>query len=92
MLRERLRGMPVDVVKVSHHGSASQSDALYRDVHAPIALIGVGADNDYGHPAPSLLSLLESLRTTVLRSDELGTLTLSRDSAGVVQLWSERGR
>ena len=92
MLRERLPERSVDVLKVSHHGSASQSDALYRDVHAPIALIGVGADNDYGHPAPSLLSLLESLGTNVLRSDELGTLTLSRDSAGVVQLWSERGR
>ena len=92
MLRERLGGVSVDVVKVSHHGSASQSEALYRDLQAPIALIGVGADNDYGHPAESVLALLASHGTTVLRSDQLGTLTLNRDSAGRLQLWSEHGR
>lgn len=92
MLRGRLEGVSVDVVKVSHHGSASQSEALYRQLRAPAALIGVGADNDYGHPAESVLSMLASTGATVLRSDERGTLTIARDSTGVLQLWSERGR
>ena len=89
MLRGRIEGFAVDVVKVSHHGSASQSDDLYRDIAAPVALIGVGADNAYGHPAPSLTGLLEGLGTHVLRSDQRGTLTLSRDADGALQLWSE---
>lgn len=91
MLRSRLPEDPIDVVKVSHHGSADQSRGLYRDVGAPIALIGVGADNDYGHPASSLTGFLDSLGTHVLRSDQRGTLTLHRGESGVIELWSERG-
>jgi len=90
MLRSRIPAESIDVVKVSHHGSADQSPALYRDVGAAIALIGVGADNSYGHPAPSLTGVLESLGTHVLRSDQRGTLTLHRGDAGVIELWSER--
>ncbi len=36
-------GGPVDVVKVAHHGSAKQHEALYRSIDARVALIGVGA-------------------------------------------------
>lgn len=90
MLRSRLPAESIDVVKVSHHGSADQSPALYREVGAPIALIGVGADNTYGHPAGSLTAVLDSLGTHVLRSDQRGTLTLHRGDAGVIELWSER--
>ena len=91
MLRPRLAGISPDVVKVSHHGSADQSAGLYRELDAGIALIGVGADNDYGHPAPRALDILEQTRTTVLRSDELGNLTLHR-ADGEIRLWSERGQ
>ena len=44
---------PIDVVKVAHHGSADQDPQLYRGLAAPVGLIGVGADNTYGHPTPS---------------------------------------
>lgn len=90
MLRSRLPVGPIDVVKVSHHGSSDQSAALYQEVGASIGLIGVGADNSYGHPAPSVTSLLESLGAHVLRSDQRGTLTLHRGDEGVIELWSER--
>ena len=42
---------PYDVVKVAHHGSADQDAALYALADPPVALVTVGADNDYGHPA-----------------------------------------
>lgn len=90
ILRSRLPESPLDVVKVSHHGSANQSAALYQELGASIGLIGVGADNSYGHPAPAVTSLLESLGAHVLRSDQRGTLTLHRGEAGVIELWSER--
>ena len=54
----------VDVVKVAHHGSARQDPALYRRLGARLALIGVGAQNDYGHPAPSALRMLADTGTT----------------------------
>ena len=91
MLRPRLHGLRPDVVKVSHHGSADQSAALYQDLDAELAMIGVGADNDYGHPAMRALDILGLTGATVLRSDERGTLTLHREG-GEIRLWSERGQ
>ena len=91
MLRPRLAGLAPDVVKVSHHGSADQSPALYRDLGAQVAIIGVGADNDYGHPAPRALDILRTTGAIVLRSDERGTLTLHREG-DEIRLWSERGQ
>jgi competence protein ComEC len=79
----------VDVVKISHHGSADQYHPLYGALGASIALMGVGADNTYGHPAPSLLNAL-SPATTVVRTDLNGTATLQRGGDGGIVMWSER--
>ena len=67
----------VDVVKVSHHGSADQSDRLYTRVSARLGLISVGADNGYGHPTDRLLSLLARTGTQAFRTDTLGLITVS---------------
>ncbi len=53
-----------DVVKVPHHGSRYQSPLLTTWAPAPIALISVGADNDYGHPAPETIECLDRDRRT----------------------------
>ena len=79
----------VDVVKVSHHGSPDQHLELYRQLGAAVALIGVGAENGYGHPAPALIAELETLGSTVARSDEQGFVLVSRD-AEELRLWRER--
>ncbi|MGL5851247.1 MAG: ComEC/Rec2 family competence protein, partial [Phycicoccus sp.] len=40
-----------DVVKTPHHGSADIDPGLLAAVRSPVAVVSVGADNDYGHPA-----------------------------------------
>ncbi|MBO9579080.1 MAG: ComEC/Rec2 family competence protein [Microbacteriaceae bacterium] len=80
----------VDVVKVSHHGSADQSERLYAAFAAPLALIGVGADNDYGHPTDRLLDLLARGGTTVGRTDEDGLLLVAVGDGSGLLLWRER--
>lgn len=85
--RRMLAAGPVgraDVVKVSHHGSADQSEALYRAISAPVALIGVGADNGYGHPTPRLLAMLAGAE--IARTDEDG-LVLVAGGAGGLRVW-----
>ncbi len=65
-------GDGVDVVKVAHHGSARQRGDLYRLLAPRVALIGVGADNDYGHPSASALDMLGAIGATVVRTDRGG--------------------
>lgn len=66
----------IDVVKVAHHGSANQDRRLMELVAAPVAVISVGADNDYGHPAPRTLDLLRDTGAAVLRTDRDGDVLL----------------
>jgi competence protein ComEC len=80
---------PLDVVKVSHHGSAKQFPPLYRRVQAQVGLVGVGADNRYGHPAASIIDVVEET-ARVVRSDQRGTATLHRSETGGIVMWSER--
>jgi len=80
-----------DVVKVSHHGSADQSERLYLEIGAPVALIGVGADNGYGHPTDRTLSMLGVAGAEVARTDEHGLLLVAREAGGDLTLWRARG-
>lgn len=85
----RVRGT-FDVVKVAHHGSADQDPDLYRVVDASLALIGVGADNDYGHPRAEILDLLTSTGTTIVRTDVDGLGLVRRVDEGL-EVWREEG-
>ncbi|MDX3136868.1 ComEC/Rec2 family competence protein [Streptomyces europaeiscabiei] len=67
----------VDVVKVAHHGSAYQDPGLIRAMAPRLALISVGADNPYGHPAPSTVAALRAGGAMVLRTDEDGAIAVA---------------
>lgn len=87
-----LRAAPigrVDLVKVAHHGSADQSERLYAELGATVGVIGVGAENSYGHPTERILDLLRADGTAVVRTDRSGTLLLTAADGGF-GLWSER--
>jgi competence protein ComEC len=72
---------PVDVVKVAHHGSGDQSPTLYAQLTASVGLVSVGADNGYGHPTRSLLDLLGSAGTAVVRTDRDGLAVIAPTEA-----------
>lgn len=82
-LADTLAALDVDVLKVPHHGSRYQDLDVLASVHAELALISVGADNDYGHPAPDVIASLESAGTEVARTDEDGDVLVVRDEHGV---------
>ncbi|GAA3596359.1 hypothetical protein GCM10022419_094480 [Nonomuraea rosea] len=65
-----------DILKTPHHGSNRQSPAFLASLGARAALISVGADNGYGHPATSTLALLHRLGATVYRTDQSGDLAV----------------
>lgn len=52
------------ILKVAHHGSKSSStEEFLKLVQPKIALIGVGANNLYGHPNTDVLTRLTNLRS-----------------------------
>ncbi|MBO9523356.1 MAG: ComEC/Rec2 family competence protein [Nocardioidaceae bacterium] len=75
-------GLRADVLKVAHHGSRNQDEHLVDGLGARVALISVGVDNDYGHPAPRTLDLLTRARMRVLRTDRDGDLAVVVEPGG----------
>jgi competence protein ComEC len=82
---------PYAIVKVAHHGSADQDAALYASAEPGVALVTVGAENDYGHPRAEILEVLTDLGATVARTDVDGLVALWGSSGGAVSVWRERG-
>ncbi len=67
-----------DVLKVPHHGSAYSDPDYLAASHARVAVVSVGAHNDYGHPSPVLLRELSVLGIPLLRTDRDGDVALTR--------------
>ena len=68
--------LQVDVLKVPHHGSRFQDPRFLSSLGARVAVISAGADNDYGHPAPDTLRLLEDSGMLVRRTDVSGDVAV----------------
>jgi competence protein ComEC len=82
---------PIDVLKVPHHGSRYQDPRLLTELGARVALVSVGEDNDYGHPDPGTLALLEHAGATVRRTDEDGDVAIVVDQDGELRVVSRGG-
>jgi competence protein ComEC len=76
----------LDVVKTPHHGSSNLDADLMEAVGAPVAIISVGRDNDYGHPAPTHLETLRRSGSAIYRTDHRGDIAVvsHRGRVGVV--------
>lgn len=73
------RGVDVraDVLKVPHHGSADTDPRFLAATRATVAVISVGADNDYGHPTAKALAWLARDGMWVHRTDLEGDLAVA---------------
>ncbi len=61
---------PIDIYKVHHHGSStSTSESLLALMQPQTAIISVGANNSYGHPAAQTLDRLDAWGVDVWRTD-----------------------
>ena len=64
-----------DIFKVSHHGSLSANSLEYLEAVSPsVAVVPVGRNNSFGHPAPVILDRLRTQFIKVLRTDLQGTI------------------
>ncbi len=68
---------PIDVLKVSHHGSEDSGlPALLQEASPRVAVISVGDDNTYGHPVSQVLGDLSTGHVETLRTDKEGTVSI----------------
>jgi competence protein ComEC len=78
-----------DVLKVSHHGSATASSIGFLAVVSPqVAVISVGTDNQYGLPDAAVVSRIETAvgKDKLYRTDADGTIEFVTDG---ITLWVE---
>ncbi|NLC69286.1 MAG: MBL fold metallo-hydrolase [Clostridiaceae bacterium] len=69
-----------DLLKVAHHGSRYSNSAEFLKAVSPTnAIISVGKDNPYGHPAPETIERLVKAGVQVYRTDESGTIVVTSD-------------
>ena len=67
----------VDLMKVSHHGSAYQYLPLLAALHPTFAFISVGIGNPYGHPSLLTINSLLKSGIKVFRTDLDGGIAIS---------------
>ncbi len=65
----------IDLLKVSHHGSADEGlPRLLAQLRPRLAVIEVGAGNSYGHPTEATLAALADAGVEIRRTDKDGTV------------------
>ncbi len=81
----------VDVLKVAHHGSADTGlSGLLSEAAPGLAVISVGEDNPFGHPAPTTIDALGAASVPVLRTDVDGEIEITVDAGAYPAARPER--
>lgn len=73
--QHELEDVRADILKVPHQGAATSDPSWLVNVGADLAVISVGP-NQFGHPAPWVVEVLEESEATVLRTDEVGDVII----------------
>ncbi len=72
--------MPVQVLKVAHHGSKySSSEDFVKAVRPRLAVVEVGKNNSYGHPSGDVTKRFDVVGSRVLRTDNDGDVVIVSD-------------
>ncbi len=72
-----LNCLEADILKVAHHGSkTSSTEEFLKATNSQIALIGVGKNNNFGHPNDEVLERLENFKIKIFRTDEMGEIII----------------
>ncbi|MFL6230530.1 MAG: ComEC/Rec2 family competence protein [Pyrinomonadaceae bacterium] len=69
-----------DVVKAAHHGSkTSSTEAFVNATHPAYAVVSVGLDSPFGHPAAEVVNRWRAAGAQVLQTGRRGTITFTTD-------------
>ena len=81
-LVDRGEDLRADLLKVSHHGSKTSTDADFLDrVNPSHAIISLAENNKYGHPDPEIIDRLRARNINIYRTDRDGTIIVGTDGS-----------
>ncbi|MFD1885451.1 ComEC/Rec2 family competence protein [Paenibacillus wenxiniae] len=81
--------IPIDVLKVGHHGSKTSTSAAWLHYWQPrLSVISAGVNNRYGHPKQEVLDRLAAVHSAIARTDQQGEIQIRIDSSGHIQMRS----
>ncbi|MDP2638047.1 MAG: MBL fold metallo-hydrolase [Candidatus Levybacteria bacterium] len=80
-MEEVVRGVKrIDLLKIPHHGSRfGMSEEVLGILNPGLAVISVGAKNNFGHPTPFVLDLLRYASIKTMRTDQNGEVEIVSD-------------
>ncbi|EHJ57715.1 hypothetical protein HMPREF9318_01457 [Streptococcus urinalis FB127-CNA-2] len=74
---KRYSKIPIDILKVGHHGSKGSSDQRFLDfINPKIAFISAGKNNRFKHPHQETLDRLNDKKIKIYRTDQQGAIRL----------------
>ena len=70
----------VEVLKVAHHGSnTASSEEFLLSIFPETALVSVGENNRYGHPAKEVMKRLSRFSQKIYLTKDCGAVTIETD-------------
>ena len=79
--------LKADVLKVAHHGAKTSTIEEFLNIIKPnIALIGVGKDNNFGHPNEIIINRLSGYGTKIYRTDLDGEIGIEVNRKGKIRV------
>lgn len=78
-----------NILKAGHHGSKTSSTKEFLEAVKPkIVLIGVGANNTFGHPSEEVIKNLEKCGAQIYRTDFNGEIIIKVNDKG--KIWIDK--
>ena len=85
LIKNNLKDLDVDVLKIPHHGSKTSTTQEFLDaVNPSLAVISCGFNNDLFHPHSAVAFRLERMNIPLFRTDEQGTIILYSDGDSII--------
>ena len=85
LILKKNKDLKADILKIAHHGSKSSTTEVFlRAVNPKIALIGVGKNNNFGHPSNDVIQRLKENGARIYRTDENGEISIRVNKKGKI--------
>jgi competence protein ComEC len=73
-----------EILKVGHHGSSSSSSIDFiENVNPRVAVVMVGAENEYNHPSQTIIDRITVRGTALYRTDINGMICVNTDGTNI---------